>query len=172
LEVFIVHEVLDPSTVQYLKRNNERYASRPAPEKATICHLVLPTRTAQWKTRLDPDCSMSDYYHGESGSSILVDPNSVALTEEHQRRFARAMLRLDLRPSVHPSQLMQEISVTSTIGSIPSSKAIPHYTPIKDMSEDEEDAMRDRVIKMRLNDLEQSQWPKLMLLSSQIYSEN
>jgi hypothetical protein len=171
LEAFVMHEVLDPSTVQYLRRNNKRYAYRPAPEKATICHLVLPTRTAQWKARLDPDCSMSDYYYGESGSSILVDPNSVAVTEEHQRRFARAMLRLALRPSVHPSQLMQEMSVISTIGNSSPSKEVPRPAPNKDMSE-EEKAMRDSVTKTRINDLEQSQWPKLMLLSSQTYSEN
>jgi hypothetical protein len=93
---------------------------------------------------------MCDYYYGESVSSILVDPNSVALTEEHQRRFARAMLRLALEPSVHPSQLMQEMSVTSTLGNPSSPKKVPRPAPNKDMSEEEE----------------------AMLLSNQTYSEN
>lgn len=164
-----MHEVLDASTAGYLKRNDELYAYGNQPEKATICYLVLPPRTAQWETRCDEESKNSGYYHGESASSVLVDPNSLVLSEEHQRRFARAMLQLTLEPSVHPSQLKQEMSATSTIGASSSPKKTPSPAYNKDSSE-EEKAARDSVIRKRISSLEQSQWPKLMLLTSQTYS--
>jgi hypothetical protein len=170
LEAFVMHENLDPSTFQYLKRNNGRYAYRTGPEKATLCYLVLPSRAAQWETRPDDDALSSGYYSGESGSSMLVDPSSLALTEEHQRRFAREVLQLALKPSVHPSQLTQEMSATSPIGNFSLLKKIPRSAPNKEVSE-EEQARRDSATRKRISDLEQSKWPKLMLLSSQTYSE-
>jgi hypothetical protein len=99
-----MHEILDSSTAGYLKRNDQHYSYRRGPEKATICYLVLPSRTAKWETRLDPSCRGSDYYYGESATSMIVDRSSLDLTEKHQRRFARAMLRLALNHQyTHPS---------------------------------------------------------------------
>jgi hypothetical protein len=101
---------------------------------------------------------------------MLVDPSSLTLTEEHQRRFARAVLQLALKPSGHPSQLTQEMSATSTIGNSSLLKKIPRSASNKEVSE-EEQARRDSATRKRISDLEQSKWPKLMLLSSQTYSE-
>jgi hypothetical protein len=165
-----MHEILDSSAAQYLKKNDKRYYYRAEPEKATICYLILPSRTGQWETRCDEESRNSGYYHGQSASSMLVDPSSVNLTEEHKRRFARVMLRLNLKPSVHPSQLKQGLSATSTVGNSSSQKKVPRSALNKDVS-GEDKAPSDSATKKRINNLEQSQWPKLMLLSSQTYAE-
>lgn len=165
-----MHEILDSDTTKYLKRTNQRYHFRSGPEKATICYLVLPYQNALWETHFDPMCEGSDCYYGESATSMLVDRSSLNLTEEHQRRFARAMRRLALKPSVHPSQLQDVLSATSAISYCPSPEQTTSSASNKDLPEkgnEEEDLATTR----RINNLEQSQWPKLMLLSDQIYSE-
>jgi hypothetical protein len=159
-------ETLHESTVKYLERNHNR-SSRYGREnqKATICYLTLPSRTAKWKTHLEDLFGGSDYFSGDSARSMLVDPSSLVLTEEQQRRFIRGMLHLALRPSVHPSQLKQDLSANSTISnSLPSKKA-SQSAPSEDAPK-EESVRGDAVIKKRIKDLEQSKWPKLMLLSS------
>lgn len=166
-----MHEILDSPTADYMKRNDRHYSYRRGPDKATICYLVLPSRTAKWETRLDPLCRGFDYYYGKSATSMIVDRNSLDLTEKNQRRFARAMLRLALKPSVHPSQLQQELSATSTIDNSLLPKQIPRPGSNKEVSEKEKE-VRDLATTRRINDAEQSQWPKLMLLSHHIYSEN
>ena len=165
-----MHEILDSSTSAYLKRNNQRYSFRSGPEKATICYLVLPSQNASWETHFDPMCEGSDYYHGESATSMLVDRSSLSLTEEHQRRFARAMRRLALKPSVHPSQLQQKLSAVANGPSLETTPPVAS-APSKVLSE-KENEVRDVATKRRIKDLEQSQWPKLMLLSNQTYSDN
>jgi hypothetical protein len=160
-----MHETLDPSTVEYLKSTEDRYSYRSEPEKVTVCYLILPSRTAHWETLLDPALADCGRYQGVSASSMLVDRSSLDLTSEHQRRFARAMLRLALKPSVHPSQLQDNLSAASTIGNSPSLKPSPRPASNKEVSgKDEIDP--DTVTTKRIKDLEQSQWPKLMLLAS------
>jgi hypothetical protein len=166
-----MHENLDADTIKYLERTDSRYTSGGSDtEKATICYLTLPSRTAQWETRLDSASRDSGYYHGESASSMLVDPSSLTLTEGHQRRFARAMLRLALQPSVHPSQLQKDLSATSTIGGPPSPTKVSLSTSNTGGSR-KDNAKEDTVTTSRINNLEQSQWPKLMLLASHTYSD-
>ncbi|KAI4738869.1 hypothetical protein E4T50_10658 [Aureobasidium sp. EXF-12298] len=168
LDTFFMYENLDTSTIQYLERTDTRYSfGGSETQKATICYLILPSQTAKWDTRLDD--SIGDYY-GESANSMLVDRSSLDLSEEHQRRFARAMLRLALKPSVHPSQLQKNLSATSTLGKLPSPKQAPISATDKKVSK-KENAKRDAVTTSRINNLEQSQWPKLMLLASQTVSE-
>jgi hypothetical protein len=116
-----MQENLDTSTIEYLQRIDTRYSFSET-EKASIFYLVLPSQTVKWETRLDAEAKLSGYYHGESGRSMLVDPSSLALTEEHQRRFAQGMLQLALQPSVHPSQLQDALSATSTVDDPPSPK--------------------------------------------------
>lgn len=164
-----MHETLNTSTINYLKRTNTCYSSRTRPEKATICYLVLPSRNAQWETRFDEMSEDLGYYHGESAISMLVDRNSLYLTEEHQRRFARAMRRLALKPSVHPSQLQKDISANSTIGNSSSPERTSLSAPTKRGSP-QDNARKDVVTSRRIEDLEQSQWPKLMLLATQTIS--
>lgn len=167
-----MHEILDFSTSAYLKRNNQRYSFRSRPQKATICYVVLPSQNAQWKTLFDPMCEDSDYYHGESSTSMLVDRSSLNLTQEHQRRFARAMRKLGLKPSVHPSQLQQELSATSAVDNGLPLEGSPRSASASSKDESgEENDVRDVATKRRIKDLEQSQWPKLMLLSNQTYSD-
>lgn len=157
-----MHGNLDPSIIKYLERSDKRHSSGgPETEKATICYLILPSSTEQWETRPDKTCEHSEYCWGESATSILVDRSSLALTDAQQRRFTRAMRRLDLKPSVHPSQLQKAPSGSSTTGA-PASVG-------KSVSEEEE-TKEDSVITKRIKDLQQSEWPKLMLLASQSFS--
>lgn len=165
-----MHEILDCATAGYIKRHDPRYHFRSSPEKATICYLILPSQNARWEANLDEDSANAGYYHSESATSILVNRSSLDLTEEHQRRFARAMRKLALKPSVHPSQLQQELFATSTTGSRPSLKQGPHSASSKNVSE-KHNEVRDHATTKRIKDLEQSQWPKLMLLSSHVFSE-
>lgn len=46
----------------------------------------------------------------------MVDEDSLILTNDHKKRFARAMRFLDLKPYLHPSQFMQEVSASSSEG--------------------------------------------------------
>ncbi|KAI4723420.1 hypothetical protein E4T48_00304 [Aureobasidium sp. EXF-10727] len=169
LDAFIMHENLDDSTTEYLKSTDRRFArSASDPEKATICYLVLPTQAAQWRVRLDPLCRDSGEYSGDSANSVLIDRSLLDLTEEHQRRFARAMLQLALKPSVHPSQLRGALSAASS-SSISSSlplRRVPVPPTDTDLSV-EEKAKRDAMTTKRIKDLETSQWPKLMFLVNQ-----
>jgi hypothetical protein len=164
-----MQENLDASTIEYMQRTHTRFSFSEA-EKATICYLVLPSRTVKWETRFDASSRDSGYYHGESANSMLVDPSSLALTEEHKRRFARAMLRLALQPSVHPSQLQKDLSATSAIDDPPSLKKASLSTSNKKVSKKNIEK-KDAIITRRISSLEQSQWPKLMLLTSQTISE-
>ncbi|KAG9518736.1 hypothetical protein KCV07_g5331, partial [Aureobasidium melanogenum] len=166
LEAFVMHENLDSSTIAYLKGNVERYSHNKAfPEKATICYLVLPTQSAQWKLRLDPISRESGDYFGESASSMLLDRNSLDLTEEHQKRFARVMLRLALKPSVHPSQLYKTLSATSSIGDSSSLRQIPLPAANENASAEAREK-KDAITTRRIQALDESQWPKLMFLVS------
>jgi hypothetical protein len=170
----MMHENLDADTIEYLNRTDTRHArGGSATEKATICYLVLPSQTAQWKTRLDADCIDSDYFYGQSGSSMLVDRSSLDLTAEHQRRFVRAMMQLALKPSVHPSQLQNNLSATPTLDDPPSPKKVAQSTPIKKNKKVSKkgSSKKDKITARRINNLEQSQWPKLMLLARQTVSE-
>ena len=161
-----MHEYLDTSTKEYLERSCGRcFSSEDG--KAVICYLTLPCQTAEWDTRLDSGCGDSGYYYGRSATSMLIDCNSFHLIEEHRRRFARAMLRLGLRPSVHPSQLQKNLSAISTNSKSSSSKRAPLVTP----SEGESRKEKEDAVTKRISDLEQSQWPKLMLLASQTISQ-
>jgi hypothetical protein len=169
-----MHENLDDDTIEYLDTTHTRYSNGDSPtQKATICYLVLPSRTAQWGTRLDADCIDNDYLCGESGSSMLVDRSSLDLTAEHQRRFARAMMRLALKPSVHPSQLQQNLSATPTLDDPTSPKNAPHSTSNKKNTKSSKkgNSKKDDATTRRIKNLEQSHWPKLMLLARQVVSE-
>lgn len=158
-----MHENMDASTITYLKGNVERYSHKVScPEKATICYLILPTQSAQWNVRLDPYSRDSGDYYGESASSMLVDRNSLELTGEHQQRFARAMLRLALKPSAHPSQLYKTLSATSSIGNS-SLRQVPLPAAHENIST-EERKKRDAITTKRIKFLDESQWPKLMFL--------
>ncbi|KAK6006155.1 hypothetical protein QM012_006565 [Aureobasidium pullulans] len=163
LEGFIMHENLNTSTIAYLKSNVPRYSYEvTCPEKATICYLILPTQSAQWTVRLDPNSIDSGEYYGESASSMLVDRNSLDLNQEHQKRFARAMLRLGLKPSVHPSQLYKTLSATSSVGDS-TFRQVPPPAADKNAST-EERKKRDAITTERIRSLNESQWPKLMFL--------
>ncbi|KAH0347941.1 hypothetical protein KCU83_g6518, partial [Aureobasidium melanogenum] len=141
------------------------------PEKATICYLILPTRAAQWRTRIDSDWAFSGELSGSSANSVLVDCSSLSLTEEHQPRFARVMLRLALKPSVHPSQLRGALSAASAMSTSTSPlRQVPFPTTNGNPSV-EEKTKRDAATKKRTKDLEASRWPKLMLLVDQSYSD-
>lgn len=158
-----MHENLDAYTITYLKGNVERYSHKVAcPEKAMICYLILPTQSAQWNVRLDPSPRDSGDYYGESASSMLVDRNSHELTEEHQQRFAQAMLRLALKPSAHPSQLYNTLSATSTLDNS-SLRQVPLPAANQNVST-EERKKRDAITTKRIKSLNESQWPKLMFL--------
>ncbi|KAH0293245.1 hypothetical protein M436DRAFT_81144 [Aureobasidium namibiae CBS 147.97] len=169
LDPYIMHETLDSSTIKYLQRTDTRYSSRSRPEKTTICLLVLPSRNAQWKTRLDESSEDFEYYHGESVISMLVDRKSLNLTDKHQRRFARALCRLALEPSVHPSQFQKELSANSTIDN-PWSLEQTSLSALTKKGSEQDNAQRDAVTTRRIKDLEQSQWPKLMFLATQTIS--
>jgi hypothetical protein len=163
-----MYENLDASTIKYLERTDDRYSKGMSETtKATICYLTLPSQSARWATQPKESPEGDDCYHAESASSMLVDRSSLDLTDEHRRRFARAMLRLALKPSVHPSQLQKSLSAASTINNL--SPPQQSSTPNKDLSE-EEIAKREIVTTRRITQLEQSQWPKLMLLASQTIS--
>ncbi|KAH0274241.1 hypothetical protein KCU91_g5400, partial [Aureobasidium melanogenum] len=171
VDIWIMHERLDTPTTDYLKRT-KRFSHRTGnPEKATICYLILPTRAAQWRTRIDSDWAFSGELSGSSANSVLVDCSSLSLTEEHQPRFARVMLRLALKPSVHPSQLRGALSAASAMSTSTSPlRQVPFPTTNGNPSV-EEKTKRDAATKKRTKDLEASRWPKLMLLVDQSYSD-
>ncbi|KAH0359889.1 hypothetical protein KCU65_g9716, partial [Aureobasidium melanogenum] len=171
LDVWIMHENLDTTTTEYLKRTKRFSHTMFDPQQATICYLILPTRAAQWGARVDPDCGFSGDLFGFSANSMLVDSDSLSLTEERQRRFARVMLRLALKPSVHPSQLRAALSAAPAISSSSSPlRQVPFPTTDGNLSVKEK-AKRDAATKKRIKDLEASHWPKLMLLVDQNYSD-
>lgn len=155
-----MHENLDDATVEYLERTDERYSrSLFEPDKTTICYLVLPPRAAKWDIQLDRDC---DEYYGASANSMLIDHNSLDLTEAHQRLFARAMSQLALRPSAHPSQLRTILSTSPSIASSSTKQARSSST--NKSTPAEKKAKKDAMITKRVNALNESQWPKLMCL--------
>ncbi|KAG9630540.1 hypothetical protein KCU95_g12475, partial [Aureobasidium melanogenum] len=171
VDIWIMHENLDTPTIEYLKRTKRFSHKMGNPERATICYLILPTRAAQWGTRIDPECGFSGDLFGSSANSMLVDCSSLSLTEEHQRRFARAMLRLALKPSGHPSQLRGALSAASAMSTSSSPlRQVPFPTTDGDLFV-EEKTKRDTATKKRIKDLEASHWPKLMLLVDQNYTD-
>ncbi|KAH0274306.1 hypothetical protein KCU91_g5350, partial [Aureobasidium melanogenum] len=171
LDVWIMHENLDTTTTEYLKRIKRFSHTMCDPQKATICYLILPTRAAQWGTRIGPDYGFSGDFSGSSANSMLVDSDSLSLTEERQRRFARVMLRLALKPSVHPSQLRGALSAAPAISSSSSPlRQLPFPTTDGNLSVKEK-TKRNAATKKRIKDLEASHWPKLMLLVDQNYSD-
>lgn len=155
-----MEENLDDATIEYLQRTDERYSYNMfEPEKAMICYLTLPPQTAKWDVRLDRDC---DDFYGDSASSMMIDRNSLDLTEEHQRLFARAMSRLALKPSAHPSQLRTTLSATPAVASSSLTRASSSATNGDTLAKEE--TRKDAKITKRVKALNESQWPKLMCL--------
>ncbi|KAI5196760.1 hypothetical protein E4T42_02390 [Aureobasidium subglaciale] len=165
LNVFIMCENLSDSTKKYLCDCDERFSKvHSDPEKVAICYLVLPSRSTKWEVRLDPISRESGSYYGESATSMLVDRNSLDLTEEHQQRFARAMSRLALKPSVHPSQLQTTLLAScSMTASSPSLMQYPRRAK-KEQPSAEDIEKKHTAITGRIRDMEKTHWPKLMLL--------
>ena len=165
-----MHENLDPSITEYLTRTDKRYSHRSSyPEKTTICYLALPTRTAHWKVRPDPMCRpLEDRCFGNSASSMLLDRDSMSLTEKDKQRFTQALKQLALKASVHPSQLRETLSAASATRSTSlSSTQVPLSASDQNVSA-EEKTEGDEAIKKHIKDLETSTWPKLMLLVSEV----
>ncbi|KAL2029653.1 hypothetical protein VTO58DRAFT_108845 [Aureobasidium pullulans] len=116
LDIFVEQENLDETAADYLMSHDKAFAkSYREFYQATICYLVIPSKAARWKARLDPILLDSGEIFGESTNSMLLDRNSLDPTEEHQQRFARAMRQLALKPSVHPSQLQTAMSAAPPI---------------------------------------------------------
>ncbi|THY48373.1 hypothetical protein D6C98_06761 [Aureobasidium pullulans] len=171
LDLFVMQETLDETVAGYLMSHDKAFfRSDRELQQATICYLVIPSKAARWKVRLDPMSMDSCDYFGESANSMLLDRNSLDPTEEHQQRFARAMRQLALKPSVHPSQLQTALSAAPPINaSSPLTQTTVHKA-IKKKSE-KEVKKRDAAMTNRIRDLEQSQWPKLMFLVNHIFYE-
>ncbi|OBW69708.1 MAG: Exoribonuclease family protein [Aureobasidium pullulans] len=171
LDIFVKQETLDETAADYLMSHDKAFAkSYREFHQATICYLVIPSKAARWKARLDPILLDSGEIFGESTNSMLLDRNSLDPTEEHQQRFARAMRQLALKPSVHPSQLQTALSAAPPINaSSPLTQTTVHR--IIEKKSDEEVKKRDAAMTKRIRDLEQSQWPKLMFLVNHIFHE-
>lgn len=171
LDIFVKQENLDETAADYLMSHDKAFAkSYRELHQATICYLVIPSKAARWKARLDPILLDSGEIFGESTNSMLLDRNSLDPTEEHQQRFARAMRQLGLKPSVHPSQLQTALSAAPPITASSSLRQTTVHKVIMKKS-DEEVEKKYAAINKRIRDLEQSQWPKLMLLFSQVCFE-
>ncbi|THX52019.1 hypothetical protein D6D06_07013 [Aureobasidium pullulans] len=170
LDIFIMQENLDRQTTCYLKDYEKLFSETYSElQQATICYLVIPTQTAQWNMRFNSLFGPNERF-GESANSMLLDRNSLDPTEEHQQRFARAMRQLGLKPSVHPSQLQTALSAAPPITASSSLRQTTVHKVIMKKS-DEEVEKKHAAINKRIRDLEQSQWPKLMLLFSQVCFE-
>lgn len=171
LDIFVKQENLDETAADYLMSHDKAFAkSYRELHQATICYLVIPSKAARWKARLDPILLDSGEIFGESTNSMLLDRNSLDPTEEHQQRFARAMRQLALKPSVHPSQLQTALSAAPPINaSSPLTQTTVHR--IIEKKSDEEVKKRDAAMTKWIRDLEQSQWPKLMFLVNHIFHE-
>ncbi|KAG9581548.1 hypothetical protein KCU77_g11685, partial [Aureobasidium melanogenum] len=155
LRALIMDENLDDATIEYLQRTDRRYSQGLFElEKATICYLILPPQTAKWRIHLDRDC---DDFSGESARSMLIDRNSLDLTEEHRRLFTRAMSRLAFKPSVHPSQLRATLSAAFSVTGSSSRHAPPPATDKNPPAE--EKSRKDAIITNRVKALnEKRQW--------------
>lgn len=163
-----MHEVLDRSTARYVCRTDKRFPKDRPPKKATICYLALPHQSATCEIRQDYE---PDYYTDYtppvlSGKSILVAPESLQFTEAHRKRFGKAMRFLGLQPSVHPTQLLgSPISAFCVDQGYTNLKAKmkPAASHPSKLSDDQK-AEIDATITERIQSLEKSQWPKLMIL--------
>lgn len=170
LDIFVEQENLDETAADYLKSHDKAFAKSYTDfYQATICYLVIPSKAARWKVRLDPTLLDSGEIFAESTNSMLLDRNSLDPTEERQQRFARAMRQLALKPSVHPSQLKTALSAAPPINA---SSPLTQTTArrVIEKKSAEEVKKRDAAMTNRIRDLEQSQWPKLMLLVNHVCS--
>ncbi|THY33935.1 hypothetical protein D6D01_02126 [Aureobasidium pullulans] len=170
LDIFVKQENLDETAADYLMSHDRAFVrSYREFHQATICYLVIPSKAARWKVRLDPTSLDSGEIFGESTNSMLLDRNSLDPTEERQQRFARAMRQLALKPSVHTSQLRTALSAAPPINA--SSPLTQTTVPrIIEKKSAEEVKKRDAAMTNRIRDLEQSQWSKLMLLVNHVCS--
>ncbi|GAB7337256.1 hypothetical protein MBLNU457_g2628t1 [Dothideomycetes sp. NU457] len=75
--------------------------------------LTLPSKTGKSSTeilrRYDYEEDEPDRLDLKSVVPYMVDTASLVLTDDHKKRFGRAMRFLALKPSLHPSQLVREI---------------------------------------------------------------
>jgi len=81
--------------------------------------LTLPSKTGKSSTEnILRYVSEDEEPHGlQYVAPYMVDEDSLVLTNDHKKRFARAMRFLALKPSLHPSQLVREVSTFSLPGS-------------------------------------------------------
>jgi hypothetical protein len=168
LNIFVKHENLSKHSANYLRNNVKRFSHpRSNPKQATICYLAMPTQAAQWSVLLAPPFSEGDSYYGESANAMLVDHASLISTEARRQRFARAMRRLALKPSVHPSQFKHMLSAEIPGARSSELRQMPFRQAKEKLLSTEETARMDAATTKRIHDLEMSEWPKLMLLVDQ-----
>lgn len=85
------------------------------PDSVTISsYLTLPSTSARFWAGFGLDLEFANPQPGRFMHTSLVDPSSLILTDEHKKRFARAMRLLALNISAHPSQLSQTLSASSS----------------------------------------------------------
>jgi hypothetical protein len=109
-----MHENMDVETGQYLQRTDHHIPKGRIPNQVTICYLKLPSSHAVIHTVIDYGCGDSGYAAGTSGKSMLVEPQSLALTASQKKQFIICMKSLGLKVSVHPSQLRRGFGPTSS----------------------------------------------------------
>jgi hypothetical protein len=94
-----MHENMDVETGQYLQRTDHHIPKGRIPNQVTICYLKLPSSHAVIHTVIDYGCGDSGYAAGTSGKSMLVEPQSLALTASQKKQFIVCMKSLGLKVS-------------------------------------------------------------------------
>ncbi|KAK4953375.1 hypothetical protein LTR10_009085 [Elasticomyces elasticus] len=100
LDIHFAHTTLDSCSGTWPKHRNYRF--HDGEKKTTLCYLTLPKKLGlkslhEKKGDLDPASV-------EAARAMRVDPASLVITEEKQRRFGRAMKALGLEVFLHGSQ--------------------------------------------------------------------
>jgi len=108
-----------------------------------ISYLTLPSTLAQFSTSDYPNMLPGDnleYLH-----TAIVDVNSLILTNDHKRRFARARRFLGLEVSVHPSQLTEKLVAFSSSYNFPREYKSRYYGEFRNMPQDELDSLKNKL---------------------------
>ncbi|KAK5719755.1 hypothetical protein LTR17_015206 [Elasticomyces elasticus] len=118
LDIHFAHTTFDSCSGNWPEHNNHRF--HYAEKKTTLCYLTLPKKRSGSTSLHEKEDDM-DPADVRAARAMRVDPASLVITEEQQRRFRRAMKALFLEVFLHDSQnlgstTLADMSASSSTG--------------------------------------------------------
>ncbi|KAK3643201.1 hypothetical protein LTR56_010348 [Elasticomyces elasticus] len=118
LDIHLAHTTLDSRSDSWPKYRNDKY-HKDELRKTTLCYLTLPKRLGATSSHEKKD--ETDPTSVQAARAMKVDPASLVIIEEKQRRFGRAMKILRLKVFLHGSQnlgstISADVSAPRSVG--------------------------------------------------------